>query len=408
MHKMTVAIRQSDPAADVRIDVMGWGQSLDGVASELRAPDDTSPYSAREYITIEPQSFHLEPGDSREVSATIDVPQDSDAGGRYAIINVHTLPTGEGQIGVSSAINGLVLLTVKDSQLVHQCGITELATSEAVSGQPVDIFTTLQNTGNHHFKVRGDVRVADGNGETLDIIHIPLTPSSVIPTMSRQLKASFIPQGELPLGVYSVKSVVMLEDGTVLDEAVGSFEVKEPYVPPPPPASATVSPSSAATLRTEDGSISVSFPQGAVVSQADISVRYYPLEQIPAPPSGYRMATTCFRIDGLTGLLAKEATVTVKYSDADLDKAEEDASRLRLARWDEAGSRWTILDTKLDKGNMTLSTKTDRFSIWAVMVGSPSGGTSSLVIIIAVAAAVVLIGAPAYLFLLRNRRLSRG
>ncbi len=117
--------------------------------------------------------------------------------------------------------------------LNHQGKITELTTSEAVSDQPLGIITTFQNTGNHHFKVKGEVTVSNSKGEVLGTFSTSLTPS-IIPTMSRRLKAAFIPQGELPLGVYSVKSMVMLEDGTVLDEASGSFEVKEVYEPPTP------------------------------------------------------------------------------------------------------------------------------------------------------------------------------
>jgi hypothetical protein len=144
-------------------------------------------------------------------------------------------------------------------------------------------------------------------------------------------------------------------------------------------------------LETKNKEISISFPKGAVTGQVEVSLRSYPLEQIPAPPAGFNPATTCFRIDGLTGLLAKEATVTVKYTAADLDKAGGDASRLRLARWDEAGSQWSVLKMGVDKKALALTTSTNRLSIWAVMVAPPArvnwvglaGGAAAGVIIIA-------------------------
>lgn len=38
-----------------------------------------------------------------------------------------------------------------------------------------------------------------------------------------------------------------------------------------------------------------------------------------------------------------------------------------LARYDRAEDRWTLLPTLVDKNAMTLTTSTNRFSIWVVM-----------------------------------------
>ncbi|MDO8491819.1 MAG: hypothetical protein Q7T04_07385, partial [Dehalococcoidia bacterium] len=330
-HAMTVGIRETDSPMDIAVEVRGLGE-----------------YSAANFITIDKPSFHLEPGDSQDVIATISVPSDVGDGGRYAVINIRQgQPTGQGPVGILVAVDVPVRLTIKGSTLSHTGKITEITTGKAVSGQPVEISTSFQNTGNHHFKIKGEVTISDAQGKELDTIYLSLTPSPIVPGLSAELKATYIPRGELPLGVYSIKYRVMLEDSTVLSEASGRFEVEKPYVPPPPPASITLTPGSAAILKTTDGRIAISFPQGAVLRQVELSLRNYPLEQVPAPPAGSNLATTVFRIDGLTGLLAKEATVTVKYTAADLDKAGGDASRLRLARWDEAGSQWTVLKTSV-------------------------------------------------------------
>ncbi len=232
-HKMTVSLGDGDPATEITVQVGGIGQSLDGAYYLLEAPEDTS-YSARQFITVDKESFHLEPGAPQDITATIHIPQDVGTGGRYALINIKAGPVGEGQVATVAAVNVPIALTIKDTVLTHQGKITELTTSEAVSGRPLGIITTFQNTGNHHFRVKGEVTVSNSKGEVLGTVSTSLTPSSIVPTMSRRLKAAFTPQGELPPGVYSVKSMVMLEDGTLLDEAEGSFEVKELYVPPTP------------------------------------------------------------------------------------------------------------------------------------------------------------------------------
>jgi hypothetical protein len=51
--------------------------------------------------------------------------------------------------------------------------------------------------------------------------------------MTRRLEAAFIPPSELAPGNYNISSKVMLEDGTLLDESTGRFEVEQIYTPPP-------------------------------------------------------------------------------------------------------------------------------------------------------------------------------
>ncbi|MEW6192447.1 MAG: hypothetical protein AB1507_03710 [Bacillota bacterium] len=70
----------------------------------------------------------------------------------------------------------------------------------------------FKNTGNHHYKVKGEIRIANARGETLAAGAIPLTAANVIPTMSRELKASLTP-GDLPNGLYTVRVKVMKEEG---------------------------------------------------------------------------------------------------------------------------------------------------------------------------------------------------
>jgi hypothetical protein len=106
---------------------------------------------------------------------------------------------------------------------------------------------------------------------------------------------------------------------------------------------------------------------------SDVSVTLKPVskDKLPAAPPGATLGATCFRIDGPTMLLSKDATVQVKYSNADLEAAGSDVSKLAIARYDDSDNKWTILPTTLDKNALTLSATTNWFSIWAVMV---SGG----------------------------------
>ncbi len=231
-HTMTVAIDSGDAATEVSVAVAGVQQFSNGGYELLDASRDTSDYSARGFVTVDKAAFHLEPGGSENITATVIVPQDVGDGGRYAMIHVAAKPADTSGVAVTTAVDVPVYLTVNDSQLNHTGEITGITIGEVVTGQPINIFTDFQNTGNHHFKVKGEACVKNDRGQGLDTISIPVTSSSILPGMARQLQASFTPGVVLDPGTYTVDSKVMLEDGTLLDQASTTFEVEDPYTAP--------------------------------------------------------------------------------------------------------------------------------------------------------------------------------
>jgi hypothetical protein len=232
-HTMTVSIDSGDAATDVSVDVAGVQQSASGGFQLVDASHDTSQYSARQFVTFDKTAFHLEPGGSEDVTATVMVPQDVGDGGRYAMIHIVTTPVATGGVGMASAVDVPVYLTVNNSPLIHKGEITGVASGEITSGQPINIWTDFESTGNHHFKVKGEVTVTNDRGQTLGIITTPVTSTSILPGMVRKLEASFIPGVVLAVGTYTVSSKVMLEDGTLLDQSSTTFEVTDPYTAPP-------------------------------------------------------------------------------------------------------------------------------------------------------------------------------
>ncbi len=236
---LVVSIGKDDAATDVLIEVLGYGQNADEGVVSLLPGEDNSPYSARTFIQPASITLHLEPGETMSADVTVAIPSNVGSGGRYAILHFITVPPKGGGVSIVSAIVLTMKFTIKDSQLIHTGKITRVTAGKAVSGQPVDIFTNFQNTGNHHFKVKGEVTISDSQGKALDTIYTALTPSSIIHGGTEKLTTTFTPKDELPLGVYTVKSKVMLEDGTVLDQASGSFSMVAP-VSAPPSAPATV------------------------------------------------------------------------------------------------------------------------------------------------------------------------
>lgn len=377
---MAVSSKPTDAASDYAVDVLGFGQTVNGGSYvPLTVSEDTGMYSARTYVTVESPVIHLEPGQRIAFNATIRVPQDFGEGGRYALIHIHPNATqGGGQTGFATAIIVPVMLTIQNPKLVETGTITELAVGDIVAGKPITVSTTLKNTGNHHYYgVINQVNVTDSEGKTVGTAHSDPAANAVIPGQSVRYNTPL--SDPLGVGEYTIKSEMLL-GGAVLDSRTTSITVKEAYVPPFQEASVKVSPESPAILVVPEGTVRISFLQGAVLAETSVSVKPY-IGTLPDLPAGVKSGTTTFSVNGLSGLLAKDATVTVRYNKADLDAADNDASKLVLGRYDRGEAHWTLLPTTVDTNAMSLTTSTNRFSTWAVMAapagaGSPGGATA--------------------------------
>jgi hypothetical protein len=403
---MVVSMGDSDPITDVSVSVDGIAQSSSGGAILLANTQDISQDTARQWVTVDKSSFQLEPGQSENITATITVPQDVSSGAYFAMINIAKPPvaTNGTNVAIVYSVNVPIYLTIAGSQLIQTGKIRGVTTGDIANGQSIDINTTFQNIGNTYFKVEGEVTVTNGQGLTLDIIPIPLIGNSILPGMSRDLDATYTPSGSLSPGTYTVNAQVILSDGTVLDQSTGTFTIKAPYVPPPALGNVSLSLSGASTLQSTDGTISIYFPVGAAAVPVALALNNIAATQLPAATTGFTLTGSAFNIEGLTGLLAKNATVTVKYTADDLSKANGKASSLLLMRWDAGTNQWTIPGTKVDAKAMTLSAKSNRMGIWAVAVDTvASSGTNWTIIGIPIAVLIV-IAIVAILLITRSKR----
>jgi hypothetical protein len=230
VHQMTVSTKPDDPPMDILVDVMGFGQSLQQSYSSLSPADDISPYSARSFISLSSPSFHVNPGESKSVNATITIPRNVGAGGRYALIYIHNAPVGGGSTGFITAIEVPVMVTIAKSAIAHTGTITGVNVGEIVPGQPIKISTSLKNTGNHHYyNTKNDVKVTDAGGKEVAAKATEPSVYAILPTYTVNYDVT-LDKSLLP-GTYTVSSKVSLEDGTVLDTKTTTFEVPEHYVP---------------------------------------------------------------------------------------------------------------------------------------------------------------------------------
>ena len=89
---MNVSIGANAPTTTVTVDVDGVAQSSNGTYILLNAAEDTNPDTARPFVSVNTNSFQLQPGGSQDVVATIVVPQDANLGGYFACIRITNPP----------------------------------------------------------------------------------------------------------------------------------------------------------------------------------------------------------------------------------------------------------------------------------------------------------------------------
>jgi hypothetical protein len=372
-HKMTIGIGPTDNPGDFTVTVMGFGQDMNKGYVPLDPSKDLNPSSARSFISLDKTTLHLDPGTTQEVTATISLPKNVGAGGRYGIIYLYAVP-GKGQM-VTTAVVIPVMITISGTTPTFTGSITGVEVGKMIAGQPLSVITTLKNTGNYHYyRTVNLLTIIDAKGNILANSSTSPSAEAITPGNTVQFTGK-LDVKSLPVGSYKVNSKVLLEDGQVLDEKSTPYEVETEYVPPPDEASITVSPGSPTTLVTPDGRYSVSFPQGAVFSNVNVTLKAYAHDQLQSAPSGAKLGTSSFEITGLSGLLSKDATVKVKYSADDLAAAGGDASQLKLAYYDTAQNAWVILPTMVETGSKTLTATTNHLSVWAVMISSSTTGT---------------------------------
>jgi len=129
----------------------------------------------------------------------------------------------------------------------------------------------------------------------------------------------------------------------------------------------SIVPDSECTVETPEGVVAIEFPAGAVTSETEVIIREHPVSDAPSAPSGFRLGDTYFSIEGIT-TLAREITITVKYSDRDVAAAGGNPNLLTLSRYDEDAGEWVVLPTTVDTAAQTLTVTTDKLSMWMVMV----------------------------------------
>jgi hypothetical protein len=225
VHEMIVSAGEDELLPNMTAKIVGFAMTEDGANIELPPGDDSERFSARPFLSVEPTSFDLEPGERWTLNLTGIVPEDVGEGGRYALVTIKTAPkeSENASVMIITAIQVPILLTIKDSDLEMTGEISGLVASMADGNVSVDLL--LENTGNVHYKPFVGANLLNEDDEVVASVVPAETRRSILPTGSRLVSMTLVPEAELEPGTYTVEATVALDDGTVLDTAETTIEV---------------------------------------------------------------------------------------------------------------------------------------------------------------------------------------
>lgn len=164
---------------------------------------EDSPYSIKSWGKLTPESFTLEPGESREVTATVKVPKDA-AGGRYGsfVFGVKG-KSDETSAAINQEIASLFLVRIS-GPVDEKLNLLEFKAPSFSEFGPIPFGIKVKNTGNVHVKPYGLINVTDMFGRKVkDVI---IYETNVFPGAERVLNANL--DNKFLIGKYNATAIV--------------------------------------------------------------------------------------------------------------------------------------------------------------------------------------------------------
>jgi PKD repeat protein len=198
-------------------------------------------------------------------------------------------------------------------------------------------------------------------------------------------------------GVYTVSlKVTDSKDNTDTETKIGYITVGDVAIAP------HAIPAGGGVIQTADGRVLTTFPAGSYDGDATLTILEVSVSTALKPPDGYRIGSACYTVEATDGTgrvitsLVRPATITMKYTSADLSAAGNSGKNLVLAYYTEATGKWTIMNTAFNDTSQTLSATTTHFSTWAILVKNQPGGLAWWAKTLIILAALVVVAIVAW------------
>ncbi len=218
-----------DTGSPLQLEVSGLAQNPGGSIQPLPPEMDTSSQTARNWITLDKSL--LPAGENQPVHVTMTVPGGTAPGEKYAALYFHTIDSGDSGVALITGVIIPIIIIVDSTSFtpVISGQITAMEFSGAFQSQPLEIFTTFENTGNVRI-VGSTIKITIKNNaqaiiwENQSLVDAP----SIMPGFPRTIYTRYA--NGLNVGGYTATATISLTSG-VEYTFTRSFNVLEAAVP---------------------------------------------------------------------------------------------------------------------------------------------------------------------------------
>lgn len=153
--------------------------------------------SVVEWVSTAPE-FTLDSRESREIIATVTVPDDAEPGGHYGVIRFSGRAPDLDSSGVGlAASTGMLLLIRVSGDITESASLASFYTANGgdqtffFEAPPVEFITRISNDGNIHVKPAGTIEIRDAFGGSVATIPVNDTKSNVLPDSIRRFENTY-------------------------------------------------------------------------------------------------------------------------------------------------------------------------------------------------------------------------
>lgn len=169
-------------------------------------------YGLLSWITVDKTPFTLGPGQKREISFTVDVPENAEVGGHYGTILFRAAPAasadGGSTIGVSGRVGSIILVSVPGN--ANRSGeLVKVDAPAFIQYGPLTLNATYKNTGSVHYVTKGTVTFTGIFGRKT----VNFDEKTVLPEVQRDTLATL--DKTWLIGPVFMKASMEAGDGTV-------------------------------------------------------------------------------------------------------------------------------------------------------------------------------------------------
>ena len=159
------------------------------------APIDPKPGDSSSWVTFDKTTFKAPVKEWTDVNLNINVPKEA-AFGYYYAIRITQNPTDIPQKGGAAKLVGEVivpmLLTARKDGAVKKAKLVEFKPTNFVSEyMPVEFLTRIQNTGNVHMKIRGNIFIRGQGAKDAGILEVNEAQGITLPGATRAFTSSW-------------------------------------------------------------------------------------------------------------------------------------------------------------------------------------------------------------------------